>query len=87
MVNRRMKPAQVLSLIRRLARQHGLTVTELPARGKGSHRIYALTDSSGAEKARFGLTGHPRDLSWTVLGQIEEGLAHLFGKKWTEKRR
>lgn len=87
MVNRRMKPAQVLSLIRRLAREHGLAVTELPGRGKGSHRIYPLTDSSGAEVARLGLTGHPRDLSWTVLRQIELGLEHLFGEKWTEKRR
>lgn len=82
-----MKPAQVLSLIRRLAREHGLAVVELPGRGKGSHRIYALTDSAGREVARFGLTGHSRDLSWTVLGHIELGLEHLLGEKWTEKRR
>ena len=83
-----MKPAQALSLVRRLAREQGLTITELPGRGKGSHRIYALADSTGAELARFGLTSHgSKDLSWTVLSALEEGLAHLFGDKWTEKRR
>jgi hypothetical protein len=47
--------------------------------------MFALTDSSGTEKARFGLTGHARDLSWTVMRETEDGLAQLFGKKWTEK--
>lgn len=86
-VNRKMKPAQVISLIRRLARRHDLTVMELPGRGKGSHRIFKLVDASGAELARFGVTGHgSRDMSWTVLSAIEDGLAPLLGEKWTEKR-
>lgn len=76
----------MLSLIRRHARSHELTVRELPGRGKGSHRIYAIEDQAGIEVARFGLTGHSRDLSWTVMRQLEDGLAGLFGEKWTENR-
>ncbi|MBA2471542.1 MAG: hypothetical protein H0V41_04570 [Pseudonocardiales bacterium] len=87
MVNRRMKPAQVLTLIRKLGRQqHGLTIEELPKRGKGSHRICVLADAEGKEVGRFGLTGHARDLSWKVLGSTEGSLAHLFGENWTEGR-
>jgi hypothetical protein len=81
-----MKPAQALQLVRRHAREHGLTVVDLPGRGKGSHRLYTLVDSSGTQVARFGLTDHPRELSWTVLRGIEEGLAPFFGEKWMEKR-
>jgi len=44
-----MKPAQALTVVRKLARAHHLTVHQLPDRGKGSHQIYALVDSSGAE--------------------------------------
>jgi hypothetical protein len=81
-----MRPTQVLSLVRRHARARDLTVRELPGRGKGSHRLYAIEDAAGTEVARFGLTGHARDLSWTVLGRLEEGLQHLFGENWTERR-
>jgi hypothetical protein len=81
-----MKPAQALSLVKKTGRNHGLRVELLPGRGKGSHRIYALVDSDGQEVERFGLTEHPRDLSWTLLRDLEDGLAHLFGEKWTEKR-
>jgi len=87
MVNRKMKPAQVLQLIRKLAREQDLALEELSGRGKGSHRIYTLTDSNGAEVARFGLTGHAREISWTVLREIEGGLADMFGENWMEKRR
>lgn len=86
MVNRRMKPAQVLTLVRKLARRHDLTVEELPKRGKGSHRIFVLVDAEGNEVGRFGLTGHSRDLSWKVLESTEGSLAHLFDEKWTEGR-
>lgn len=86
MVNRRMKPAQVLTLVRKLARRHDLTVEELPKRGKGSHRIFVLVDPEGNEVGRFGLTGHSRDLSWKVLESTEDSLAHLRGVKWTEAR-
>lgn len=81
-----MKPVQALQLVRRNAREHGFGVVELPGRGKGSHRLYALVDSSGVQVARFGVTDHPRELSWTVLRTLEEGLAPLFGEKWMEKR-
>ena len=58
---------------------------DLPDRDKGSHQIYALVDSSSAEVERFGLTGHPRELSWTVLTRLEERLAPVFGEKWMER--
>ena len=86
MVNRRMRPAQALSPVRKTARQHRLRVELLSRIGKGSHQIYALVDESGSEIARFGLTGHPRDLSWTVLNQLEATLAPWFGEEWTEKK-
>jgi hypothetical protein len=86
MVNRTMRPTQVLSLVRRSARQRRMTVGELPGRGKGSHRLYALIDANGHEVARFGLTDHPKDLSWPLLRRIEDGLAPWFGEKWMEKR-
>lgn len=86
MVNRRMKPAQVLTLVRKLARRHDLTVEELPKRGKGSHRIFLLVDAEGNEVGRFGLTGHSRDLSWKVLESTLDSLAHLLGEKWMEAR-
>lgn len=85
MVNRRMTARQVLAIVRKIARDKSLTVNELPGRGKGSHRIYLLLDQSGNEVGRFGLTDHPRDLSWTVLRNTEDGLAHPQGEKWTEK--
>ena len=64
---------------------HGLRVTELAGRGKGSHQIWVLENAEGKEVVRFGLTGHPRDLSWTVLGRLEERLAPWFGEGWTER--
>ncbi len=81
-----MKSVQALQLIRKAARGAGLYVAELPSRGKGSHRIYALFDSAGQEIRRFGMTSHPRDLSWKVLQSIEDALEEHFGKKWMEKR-
>jgi len=85
MVNRRTKPAQTLQLVRRVARRHGLTVIELPGRGKGSHRIYILEDTDGNERGRFGLTDHGRELSWTVLRNLEDGLTGELGENWMEK--
>lgn len=83
---RRTKPNQALQLVRKVARKRGLRVELLPRRGKGSHRIYALRDVEGRELARFGLTEHPRELSWTVLRNLEDGLAHLLGEKWMEEK-
>ncbi len=82
-----MRAAQVLTLVRKLARQHDLTVEELPGRGKGSHRIYRLLDHTDTELVRFGLTDHPRDLSWSLLRALEDGMAPWFGQNWTEKKR
>jgi hypothetical protein len=81
-----MRSAKVLRLIRRLASQHKSSVVLMAGRGKGSHQMYQLISSDGVEVARFGLTDHPRDLSWTVLTRLEERLAPIFGDKWTEKR-
>jgi hypothetical protein len=80
-----MKPAQALRLVRRTARGKGLTVVELPGRGKGAHQMYALVDADGETRGRFGLTSHSRELSWTVLRNLEDGLAHLFGDDWMEE--
>lgn len=86
MTNRRLKPARMLSLIRRKAGQHGQRVEQLPGRGKGSHSFYVIIEnSSDQEVARFSLTGHNRELSWTVMRHIEDGLAHLWGERWTER--
>lgn len=81
-----MKPAQVLKLARSAARGQRLTVEEIPGRGKGSHRIFVVQDREGAEVGRFAVTGHSRELSWTVLRSIEDALARLFGEKWMEER-
>ncbi|SDU62919.1 hypothetical protein SAMN04488563_3353 [Jiangella alkaliphila] len=80
-----MKAAAVLQLARKAARANGLKIELLPKRGKGSHAIY-LVMKDAEEVARFTLTNHTQDVSWKVLGQIEAGLAHLFGEKWMENR-
>jgi hypothetical protein len=43
-------------------------------------------DEKGTEVVRFAVTGHKRELSWTVLWSIEDSLAPLFGEKWMEER-
>ena len=85
MVNRRTKYATTMQILRRTARRHSMTVVEISGRGKGSHRWHALVDPSGAEIVRFSLTDHPRELSWTVLRNLEERLAPYFGEKWMER--
>jgi hypothetical protein len=85
-VNKRMKAEALLRLARKVARAEAYSIEELPGRGKGSHRIYAVLDSAGNELGRFSLTHHLKDVSWTVLRQIEDNLAHLFGENWMERR-
>lgn len=81
-----MKPRAALQHVTRVARKNGYQIEELVGRGKGSHRMHVITDADGQEVGRFGLTGHgDRELSWTMMRQIEDGLAHLFGEKWMEK--
>ena len=84
-VNRRTKYATTMQIVRRTARRHSVAVVEISGRGKGSHRWHALVDSSGMEIVRFSLTDHPRELSWTVLRNLEERLAPHFGEKWMER--
>ena len=86
MVSKRLKPPAVLRLVRRAAHRCGLQLEEKPGRGKGSHRIFVVLDADGAELARFAITGHNREVSWTVLRTIEKALEHLFGAKWMEDR-
>jgi predicted RNA binding protein YcfA (HicA-like mRNA interferase family) len=81
-----MTARQVMALVRSMCRRHDVTLDELRDRGKGSHRVYAVRDGTGQEVARVTITDHPGDLSWAVLRDIENKLAHLFGPKWTEKR-
>jgi hypothetical protein len=47
--------------------------------------MFGLGDAAGGRVGDFGITGHPRDLSWTVLIRLEERLAPLLGEKWTER--
>jgi hypothetical protein len=61
-------------------------VTEEAGRGKGSHRVYIVRGADGGEMGRFAVTGHARALSWTVLRNIEDALAHLFGDRWMEDK-
>jgi predicted RNA binding protein YcfA (HicA-like mRNA interferase family) len=85
-VNKRLRPAALLTLVRRHARRHGCVVVETPGRGKGSHRLYVVQDSDELEVGRFTVPGHPRELSWTVLRSIEDALSHEFGERWMEEK-
>ncbi len=48
--------------------------------------VYVVLDADDDVIGRFTLTNHSRDVSIGVLRAIEDGLAHLFGEKWMEKR-
>jgi hypothetical protein len=76
---------QVLKTMRKLARQHGLTVAQLPGRGKGSHTIWAVLDNEGVELGRVGLTGHAGAMSTTVTRSNEDALVPIFGEGWLDK--
>lgn len=80
MVNKRMKAHAVLTLATRMARKKNLRVEELRGRGKGSHHVYVIRDEEDKEVGRFGLTSHSKEVSWTVMKSIEDGLEHLFGE-------
>ncbi|MEA5366893.1 hypothetical protein VA596_45695 [Amycolatopsis sp., V23-08] len=86
MVNKTMKASAVLQLARAAARRKGHRVEHLPGRGKGSHVVYVVLDADDDVIGRFTLTNHSRDVSIGVLRAIEDGLAHVFGEKWMEKR-
>lgn len=81
-----MRPRAALQHVTRVARKHGYRVEQLRGRGKGSHAVYVILDEGDNEVGRFGLTGHgDRELSWTMMRQIEDGLAHLFSERWMER--
>lgn len=86
MVNKRLRPRAVLTLVRRLARKHGLRVEGRPGRGKGSHPLHVVLDSNDVEVVRLMVPDHPQELSWTVLRSIEGSLAPVFGERWMEDR-
>ncbi|WP_028663261.1 hypothetical protein [Saccharomonospora halophila] len=86
MVTKRLKPAKLLAITRRRARKLGYVVEQVNGRGKGSHLLYVVRDEHGDEVARFALTGHARELSWTVMRSIEDSLAHLLGEHWLEEQ-
>lgn len=86
MVNRQMRSQQLLTLIRKVARKQDMTIDKIKSKGKGSHQEWKLLSSDGTEVARFGLTDHPKDLSWTILNRLEKHLAPWFGSNWMEKR-
>jgi hypothetical protein len=85
-VNKRLRPTALLTLVRRHARQRRWAVTELPGRGKGSHRLFVVRDADEVEIGRFSVPDHRRELSWTVLRSIESALAHGFGERWMEEK-
>lgn len=85
MVNRQLKPAELLAIIRRQARGRDLTVSAIKRRDKGSHQMYKIENADGAVVARFAITGHPRDISAGILNQVEMRLVPLFGTGWMDK--
>lgn len=85
MVEGRKSASEALKLIRRAARKNGCTVEQLPKRGKGSHTIWVVLDTSGIEVGRVALTGHTGDMSWTVTRSTESALELIFGQGWMDK--
>lgn len=85
MVEGRKSASAALRLIRRAARKNGYTVEQLPKRGKGSHKIWVVCDTSGTEVGRVALTGRTGDMSWTVTRSTESALESIFGEGWMDK--
>ncbi|PFG20090.1 hypothetical protein [Serinibacter salmoneus] len=85
MVNGTRSAQQVLRAVRKNARRLGLSVEELPRRGKGSHSIWVVLDAEGNEVGRIGLTGHAGQQSQIVTRSNEKALLDLFGEGWLDK--
>jgi hypothetical protein len=91
MVKRPRSARQALALLRKAARNRGLTVDQVvnPAtgkpRGKGSHEVWALYDGQGAEIARGALTKHPGEMSWAVTRSFEEAFQEVLGEGWMDR--
>jgi len=75
----------VLSAARKSAKRLGLTVEQLPRRGKGSHTIWVVLNDAGTELGRLALTGHAGHMSQTVTRSCENALEGVFGKGWLDK--
>jgi hypothetical protein len=90
MVKRPRSARQALVLLRRAARDKGLSVEQVisPAtgkpRGKGSHEVWALCDSQGTEVARGALTRHPGEMSWAVTRAFEDAFHEVLGEGWMD---
>lgn len=76
---------QVLQAARVHARRLGYRVEQLPKRGKGSHSIWIVLDSSGREVGRVALTGHAGQQSQTVTRSNEQALEAAFGEGWLDR--
>ncbi len=85
MVNGTRSARQVLTTVRRRARETGYTVQQLPKRGKGSHTIWVVLDAHGAELGRIALTGHAGQQSQKVTCSNEQALEDIFGEGWLDR--
>jgi hypothetical protein len=85
-VNEGRRPTALLTRVRRQARRHGCVIKEMSGRGKGSHRLSVGLDRNDLEIGRFAVPDHRRELSWTVLRNIEAVLVHEFGERWMEEK-
>ncbi len=86
MVIKRVRPAAVLSLLRRHARRHQCRLLVDAGRGKGSHQLVTMVDEDGQEIGRAALPIHVRELSWTVRRSIGAAFATPLGERWMEER-
>ena len=86
MVNRRLRSAAVLSLLREAARRHHYRVAVETGKGTGSHQLVTVVGEDGREVGRAALPGHVRALSWAALGSIEAAFAPSLGERWMEER-
>ena len=91
MVKGPLSARQALNLLRKAARDKGLTVEQVvnpktgKPRGKGSHEGWVLKNAKGEELARGGLTKHPGDMSKKVTRNFEKAFESEFGEGWMEQ--
>ena len=75
----------MLKAARKAAKARGLSMAQLPKRGKGSHTIWVVLDADGNEVGRMGLTGHSGQMTQIVTRSNEKALEGLFGEGWLDK--
>lgn len=71
--------------MRKLPRDNGWIVQQLPKRGNGSHTVWAVLDSDGVELGRVDLTGHSGAMTQTVTRSNEHALEPIFGEGWLDR--